>query len=87
MEALLVKIFATALALSQVMTTPSAVRTEFDRERDQPQVAKILNAGCAHMLKVFELVFGLFRRHERGHFPFCSRFGAEFLYCLGLAGT
>src|SRR6516165_3787024 len=55
MEAVLVKIFATALALSQVMTTPSAVRTEFDRERDQPQVAKILNAGCAHMLKVFEL--------------------------------
>jgi membrane carboxypeptidase/penicillin-binding protein len=55
MEALLVKIFATALALSQVMTTPSAVRTEFDRQRDQPQVAEILNAGCAHMLRVFEL--------------------------------
>ena len=31
METLLVKIFATALALSQVMTTPSAVKTEFDR--------------------------------------------------------
>src|SRR6516162_5561514 len=55
MEALLVKIFATALALSQVMTTPSAVRTEFDRQRDQSQVAEILNAGCAHMLKAFEL--------------------------------
>jgi membrane carboxypeptidase/penicillin-binding protein len=55
MEALLVKIFATALALGQVTTTPSAVRTEFDRQRDQPQVAKILHAGCAHMLKVFEL--------------------------------
>ena len=47
MEALLVKIFATALALSQVMTTPSAVKTEFDRRSDQPRVAKILNAGCA----------------------------------------
>ncbi len=55
MEALLVKIFATALALSQVVTTPSAVRTEFDREHEQPQVAEILNAGCAHMLKAFEL--------------------------------
>src|SRR6516162_6631450 len=55
MEALLVKIFATALALSQVMTTPSAVRTEFDRQRDQSQVAEILNAGCAHMLQAFEL--------------------------------
>ena len=55
MEALLVKIFATALALSQIMTTPSAVKTEFDRRSDQPQVAKILNAGCAHMLKAFEV--------------------------------
>src|SRR6516162_5254976 len=55
MEALLVKIFATALALSQVMTTPSAIKTEFDRRSDQPRVAKILNAGCAHMLKAFEV--------------------------------
>jgi membrane carboxypeptidase/penicillin-binding protein len=55
MEALLVKIFATALALSQVTTAPNAVRTEFDRQRDQPQVEKILHAGCAHMLKIFEL--------------------------------
>ena len=55
MEALLVKIFATALALSQVMTTPSAVKTEFDRRSDQPRVAKILNAGCAYMLKAFEV--------------------------------
>jgi penicillin-binding protein 1A len=55
MEALLVKIFATALALSQVMTTPSAVKTEFNRQSDQPQVGEILHAGCAHMLKAFEL--------------------------------
>jgi membrane carboxypeptidase/penicillin-binding protein len=55
MEALLVKIFATGLALSQVTTTPNVVKTEFDRQRDQLQVAKILHAGCAHMLKVFEL--------------------------------
>src|SRR5215475_6637235 len=55
METLLVKIFATALALSQVTTTPSAVKTEFDRRSDQPQVEKILHAGCAHMLKAFEL--------------------------------
>src|SRR5215475_3202367 len=55
METLLVKIFATALALSQVTTTPSAVKTEFDRRSDQPQVARLLNAGCVHMLKAFEL--------------------------------
>jgi hypothetical protein len=35
MEALLAKIFATALALSQVTTTPDAVKTQFDRTRDQ----------------------------------------------------
>jgi penicillin-binding protein 1A len=50
METLLVKIFATALALSQITTTPSAVKTEFDRRSDQPEVARLLNAGCAHML-------------------------------------
>ena len=55
METLLVKLFATALALSQVMTTPDAVRTEFDRQRDQPQVAQILHAGCAHMIEAFEI--------------------------------
>ena len=35
METLLVKIFATALALSQVTTAPDAVKTQFDREPDQ----------------------------------------------------
>jgi len=37
METILVKIFATALALSQVTTTPDAVKTQFDRVRDQEQ--------------------------------------------------
>jgi IS4 transposase len=40
-----------------------------------------------HFYGTSELVFGLFRRRERVHFPFGSRYGAEFLYCLGLAGT
>src|SRR5439155_954250 len=39
METILVKIFAMALALSQVATTPDAVRTRIDRVRDQEQVA------------------------------------------------
>ena len=55
METLLVKIFATALALSQVMTTPNNVKTEFNRQRDQQQVAQILNAGCTHMIKAFAI--------------------------------
>ena len=55
METLLVKIFATALALSQVTTTPNNVKTEFNRQRDQQQVAQILNAGCTHMIKAFAI--------------------------------
>jgi hypothetical protein len=55
MESLLVKIFATALALSQVTTAPDAIKTEFDRDRDQEQVSRLLNAGCNHMLKAFDL--------------------------------
>ena len=55
METLLVKIFATALALSQVMTTPNNVKTEFNQQRDQQQVAQILQAGCTHMIKAFAL--------------------------------
>src|SRR6516165_1377405 len=55
METILVKIFATALALSQVTTTPDTVKTQFDRVRDQERVAQLLHAGCAHMRKAFEI--------------------------------
>ena len=55
MEALLVKILATALAFSQVTVTPQAVKTEFSRDRDQQQVAELLQAGCTHMIKAFEI--------------------------------
>src|SRR5208337_5272468 len=55
METLLVKIFATALALSQVTTAPEAVATRFDRVADQPAVAQLLSTGCAHMRKAFDI--------------------------------
>jgi membrane carboxypeptidase/penicillin-binding protein len=55
METILVKIFATALALSQVTTTPDALKTQFDRVRDQEQVAQLLHAGCTHMRKAFDI--------------------------------
>ena len=55
MEAILLKIFATALALSQVTTTPDAVKTQFDRTRDQEEVARLLGAGCSHMRKAFDI--------------------------------
>ena len=38
MEALLVKVFATALALSLVMTRPDAVKTQFDPATDKAEV-------------------------------------------------
>src|SRR3954463_4120684 len=55
MESLLVKIFALALALSQVTTTPDTVKTQFDRTRDQEEVARLLGAGCTHMRKAFDI--------------------------------
>ena len=55
MELLLVKIFALALTVSQVTTAPDAVKTQFDREQDQPQVAQLLRAGCTHMRKAFDI--------------------------------
>jgi penicillin-binding protein 1A len=55
MDILLVKIFATALTLSQVTTTPDAIKTRFDRAADQAQVVQLLRDGCAHMRKAFDI--------------------------------
>ena len=55
MESVLVKIFATALALSQVTTAPDSVKTQFDRTHDQAQVTQLLRDGCAHIKKVFDI--------------------------------
>jgi penicillin-binding protein 1A len=55
MESILVKIFATALALSQVMTAPDAMKSRFDRAQDQELVAQLLREGCAHMRKAFDI--------------------------------
>jgi membrane carboxypeptidase/penicillin-binding protein len=55
MDAILVKIFATALALSEVTTQPQAVKTQFDPARDQDQVVQVLRAGCAHMRQAFDI--------------------------------
>jgi len=51
----LIKIFATALAFSQVTTQPDGVKTEFDAVRDRFEVAQLLSAGCAHMRKAFDI--------------------------------
>ena len=46
-DIILVKIFATALALSEVMTQPQPVKTHFDPVQDRAQVVQILRDGCA----------------------------------------
>jgi penicillin-binding protein 1A len=55
MDPILVKIFATALALSEVMTQPQAVKTHFDPVADQAAVVQILRDGCAHMRHAFDI--------------------------------
>jgi penicillin-binding protein 1A len=55
MDSILIKIFATALAFSQVTTRPDAVKTEFDAVRDRSEVAQLLSAGCAHMRRAFDI--------------------------------
>ncbi|HWL06046.1 MAG TPA: transglycosylase domain-containing protein [Xanthobacteraceae bacterium] len=55
MNLILVKLFATALALSQVTTRPDDVRTRFDPEADRAVVSQILSDGCGHMKRMFDI--------------------------------
>jgi penicillin-binding protein 1A len=55
MNLILIKMFATALALAQVTTRPEAVKTAFDPVTDQPEVVQLLKDGCAHMRKAFDI--------------------------------
>ena len=55
MDAILIKILATALALSQVMTRQEAVRTEFDTTKDRGAVVQLLKDGCKHMRRAFDI--------------------------------
>jgi len=55
MDAIFIKIFATALTLSQVVTRPEAVKTQFDPVQDKAEVVQLLRGGCKHMLKAFDI--------------------------------
>ncbi|MCJ2013935.1 penicillin-binding protein 1A [Methylobacterium sp. J-076] len=55
MNIILIKLFATALTLSQVTTRPDSLRTQFDPATDGPEVVRILRDGCAHMRKAFDI--------------------------------
>ena len=55
MSSILIKVFATALTLSQVTTRPEAIKTEFHAERDRAEVVQLLRDGCAHMKRAFDI--------------------------------
>src|SRR5687768_2467695 len=55
MSSILVKIFATALTLSQVTVQPDSIRTSFDPQADKPRVEQILKDGCAHFRRAFDI--------------------------------
>jgi len=55
MDTILVKLFAAALALSEVTTQPQVVKTHFDPVQDQAEVVQILRNGCGHMEQAFNI--------------------------------
>ena len=55
MNLILVKMFATALALAQVTTRPESVKTHFNPGKDQSEVVQLLRDGCTHMRKAFDI--------------------------------
>ena len=55
MSTILVKIFATALTLSQVTVHPENVKTAFDPTQDVAEVTKLLKDGCTHMRRAFDI--------------------------------
>jgi penicillin-binding protein 1A len=54
MDMILAKILAVVLTLSQVTTRSDAVKTHFE-PTERAEVVSLLQAGCAHVRKVFEL--------------------------------
>jgi hypothetical protein len=55
MDTLLIKIFATALTFSQVVSVPDAPKTRFDPMRNRQQVIDLLRAGCEQVRKAFDV--------------------------------
>ena len=55
MNVILIKMFATALAMSQVTARPDKIKTEVRSQSRPPQVVQILRDGCTHMRKAFDI--------------------------------
>jgi penicillin-binding protein 1A len=55
MDSILVKIFATAFTLSEILTHPASVKTHLDPIADQDEVVQVLQDGCNHMRRAFDI--------------------------------
>jgi penicillin-binding protein 1A len=55
MDPILIKIFATALAMSQVLSGADTVKTVFDPANDRKEVVQLLKNGCTQMRKSFDI--------------------------------
>src|SRR5215469_3698702 len=55
MDSILVKIFATAFTLSEILTQPASVKTHLDQTADQDEVVRVLEDGCSHMRRAFDI--------------------------------
>src|SRR6516164_305652 len=55
MDTLLIKIFATALTFSQIVSAPDAPKTRFDPMQNRQQVIGLLRAGCEQVRKAFDV--------------------------------
>ena len=55
MDSILVKIFATAFTLSEILTQPASVKTHLDPTADQDEVVRVLEDGCSHMRRAFDI--------------------------------
>src|SRR5215475_12019341 len=55
MDTLLIKIFATALTFSQVVSSPDTLKTRFDPTQNRQQVIDLLRAGCGQVRKAFDV--------------------------------
>src|SRR5258706_6877870 len=54
MDFILIKIFAAALAFSQI-ASGDPIKTEFDPVQDQEKIVQLLRGGCAQMRKAFDI--------------------------------
>ena len=64
MNLILIKMFATALALAQVTTRPESLKIEFDAVNDQAEVVQLLKSSPAVLVRDAEKYQGIVTRFD-----------------------